>query len=59
MISFLENRKQFESIGNTYSDICQIQCGVPQGSVLKGLCYSCFTPMTSTTVPDYLISTLL
>ena len=32
--SYLSNRKQFVSIGNTTSDFRSINCGVPQGSVL-------------------------
>ena len=32
--SYLENRKQFVSIGNVRSDISYISCGVPRGSVL-------------------------
>ena len=32
--SYLSNRKQFVSLGNTKSDEMPIHCGVPQGSVL-------------------------
>jgi hypothetical protein len=32
--SYLTNRRQFVSLGNTKSDISFISCGVPQGSVL-------------------------
>ena len=32
--SFLNNRKQFVSVGSTSSELLNISCGVPQGSVL-------------------------
>lgn len=37
--SYLSNRKQLVSIGNTYSDLLEIQCGVPQGSILGPLLF--------------------
>ena len=35
--SYLSNRKQFVSLGNTQSGKVNISCGVPQGSVLGPL----------------------
>uniref|UniRef100_A0A3Q3BKX6 Reverse transcriptase domain-containing protein n=1 Tax=Kryptolebias marmoratus TaxID=37003 RepID=A0A3Q3BKX6_KRYMA len=32
--SYLENRKQFVQVNDTRSELCNITCGVPQGSVL-------------------------
>ena len=37
--SYLEDRKQFVSIGNVRSDTSYISCGVPQGSVLGPLLF--------------------
>ena len=33
--SYLENRKQFVSFNNCHSEILNISCGVPQGSILE------------------------
>ena len=38
-VSYLSNRKQFTSIGNTNSEELPISCGVPQGSVLSPLLF--------------------
>ena len=38
-VSYLSNRKQFTSIGNTNSEELRISCGVPQGSVLGPLLF--------------------
>ena len=32
--SYLENRKQFVSFNNCHSEILNVLCGVPQGSIL-------------------------
>ena len=32
--SYLENRKQFVSFNNCHSEILNVSCGVPQGSIL-------------------------
>ena len=37
--SYLSNRKQFVSLGNTQSGKVNISCGVPQGSVLGPLLF--------------------
>ena len=37
--SYLNERKQFVSIGNAMSDYKQISCGVSQGSVLRPLLF--------------------
>ena len=37
--SYLFNRRQFTSIGNTNSEVTTISCGVPQGSVLGPLLF--------------------
>ncbi len=36
---YLKNRLQFVEINRTKSDICRIECGVPQGSILGPLLY--------------------
>ena len=41
-ISYLHNRKQFTSIGNTNSEELPISCGVPQGSVISPLLFLIF-----------------
>ena len=41
-ISYLHNKKQFTSIGNTNSEELPISCGVPQGSVLGPLLFLLF-----------------
>ena len=33
--SYLENRKQFVSFNNCHSEILNVLCGVPQGSILQ------------------------
>ena len=32
--SYLENRKEFVSFNNCHSEILNVSCGVPQGSIL-------------------------
>ena len=45
---YLKDRKQFISVNNIYSDICNLnQFGVPQGSVLEPLLFE-FSKMIST-----------
>ena len=44
--SYLENRKQFVSFNNCHSEILNVSCGVPQGSILRPIYLSCIL-MTS------------
>jgi hypothetical protein len=37
--SYLDNRKQFVSLGGVKSDMMGITCGVPQGSVLDPIIF--------------------
>ena len=40
--SFLSNRKQFTLINGTKSNVCTVNCGVPQGSILSPLLFLVF-----------------
>ena len=37
--SYLKDRKQYTSVGDTFSSVLTIQCGVPQGSILGPLLF--------------------
>lgn len=37
--SYLSNRKQYVYLNNTASDLCSLNCGIPQGSVLGPLLF--------------------
>ena len=39
LINYLKDRQQFVEFGNAKSRYCQIECGVPQGSILGPLLY--------------------
>ena len=41
--SYLNNRTQFVSIDGKRSEICDLKCGVPQGSVLGPILYLLYT----------------
>jgi len=37
LVNYLTNRQQFVQIGKSRSNLCKIECGVPQGSILGPL----------------------
>ncbi|CAB4015777.1 Hypothetical predicted protein, partial [Paramuricea clavata] len=41
--SYLSNRKQYVYLNNTASDLCSLNCGIPQGSVLGPLLFLLYT----------------
>ena len=46
-LNYLKDRKQFTSIGDTESDLLNVEIGVPQGSVLGPLLFCIFNNTTS------------
>lgn len=48
--SYLSHRKQLVNIGNVNSELCEISCGVPQGSLLGPLLFLCYVNDMCTSV---------
>ena len=40
--SYLSNREQIVNVGGTDSEVCDLTCGVPQGSILGPLLFLCY-----------------
>ncbi|MFZ2538354.1 MAG: reverse transcriptase domain-containing protein, partial [Oscillospiraceae bacterium] len=50
--SYLSNRKQYVTIGGIKSEICNINCGVPQGSVLGPLLFLVYVNDLQNSAPN-------
>ena len=53
--SYLSNRQQLVSVDGVQSDLMQLSCGVPQGSLLGPLLYLCYSNDMVTSVKNKLL----
>lgn len=56
LISYLTNRTQYVEFENTKSSVCNVNCGVPQGSILGPLLYLIYVNDIANASNDMLLS---